>query len=170
MLISQWTTFMVEIQLLRQKDFLKPHCSAGQIVGKSKRKLPASWDRSLKLLGDHRGVTSIWVLELRGKLKWTKKRWEEAYRASGRQKLEENSASQEECVRELWSDVANTCVPEQFPWSILVGQQKNLRIRSIKQDEIIFREKIQFPTQQLPSNLFWRSCLSDFKQHAAAVS
>lgn len=39
----------------------------------------------------------------------------EAYGASGRQKLEENSASQEECVGELRSDVAHTWVPEQFP-------------------------------------------------------
>ena len=58
--LSQWITSIVEIQLLKQKDFLRPHCSAGQTVGKShKWKLPASWERSLKILGDLRGVTVI---------------------------------------------------------------------------------------------------------------
>ena len=88
-------------------------------------------------------------------------------RASGRQKLGENATSQQVCVRELWSDMANSCVPEQFPGSILVEQQKNFRVWWMKQDEMLFREKIQFPTQQLPSNLF---CLSDFKWCATARS
>ena len=66
-------------------------------------------------------------------------------RASGRQKLGENATSQQVCVRELWSDMANSCVPEQFPGSILVEQQKNFRVWWIKQDEILFREKIQSP-------------------------
>lgn len=45
---------MVEIQLLRQKDLLRPHSSPGQIVRRSSK-----WKKSLKIFGYHKGVVTI---------------------------------------------------------------------------------------------------------------